>query len=95
MQAQSNGRYQSCLHRTVVNNAVDWRSMAFFLCPEMDKMVGTPNKLVNFYHPRVYPDFTMAELLEFTQKHCRVDMETLDSFIDWILTKRGLGSVIN
>ncbi|KAH8507631.1 hypothetical protein H0E87_009979 [Populus deltoides] len=86
--ALSNGRYQSCLHRAVVNRERERKSLVFFVSPKEEKVVRPPQDLVCREGPRKYPDFTWSDLLEFTQKHYRADVATLQSFIQWLLSAK-------
>uniref|UniRef100_A0A0D3G7S7 Fe2OG dioxygenase domain-containing protein n=1 Tax=Oryza barthii TaxID=65489 RepID=A0A0D3G7S7_9ORYZ len=70
--ALTNGRYKSCLHRAVVHREQERRSLAFFLCPREDRV------------RRLYPDFTWADFMRFTQRHYRADTRTLDAFARWL-----------
>ncbi|KAK6922793.1 Isopenicillin N synthase-like, Fe(2+) 2OG dioxygenase domain [Dillenia turbinata] len=87
--ALSNGKYKSCLHRAVVNKQRERRSLVFFVCPKADKAVRPPQDLIcRSEGPRRYPDFTWSDLLEFTQKHYRSDVTTLQCFIQWLLSSK-------
>ncbi|KAG6522912.1 hypothetical protein ZIOFF_020068 [Zingiber officinale] len=80
--ALANGRYKSCLHRAVVHRHGERRSLAFFACPREDKMIRPPKDLAA--GGRLYPDFTWAQFVEFTQRHYRADVRTLHTFTNWL-----------
>ncbi|TYG93247.1 hypothetical protein ES288_A11G095400v1 [Gossypium darwinii] len=84
LQALSNCVYKSCLHRAVVNNERARRSIALFVCTEMNETVTPATALVNVENPRIYPDFKWAAFLEFTQKDYKVNMKTLEAFSNWL-----------
>jgi len=74
----------------VVNSERERKTFAFFLCPKGEKVVKPPEELVNGVKSgeRKYPDFTWSMFLEFTQKHYRADMNTLDEFSIWLKNRR-------
>nr|CAA70329.1 gibberellin 20-oxidase [Marah macrocarpa] len=80
----TNGVYKSCFHRAVVNCKEARKSMAFFLCPAVEKVVRAPEELVEKYPPRKFPDYTWPMLLEMTQKYYRADSNTFNAFTTWI-----------
>ncbi|KAI4317384.1 hypothetical protein L6164_025256 [Bauhinia variegata] len=81
--ALTNGIYKSCLHRALVNEAKERRSLVFFVNPREDKVVRAPEELLANGEERKYPDFKWPDMFEFVQKHYRPDVETLPSFVEW------------
>ncbi|XP_028766030.1 gibberellin 20 oxidase 2 [Neltuma alba] len=83
--ALSNGRYKSCLHRALVHTEKERRSLVYFVSPRDDKTVRPPENLMEEeVEGRKYPDFKWSDLFDFTQKHYRADVATLESFILWL-----------
>jgi isopenicillin N synthase-like dioxygenase len=76
LQALSNGRYKSVWHRAVVNADRPRMSVASFLCPCNDVLIGPAAKLVTEGSPAVYRDYTYAEYYSkfwsrnLDQEHC-------------------------
>ncbi|KAI9114019.1 hypothetical protein K1719_015270 [Acacia pycnantha] len=82
--ALSNGRYKSCMHRALVHTEKERRSLVCFVSPREDKTVRPPENLMEREEEgRKYPDFKWRDLFDFTQKHYRADVATLESFILW------------
>ena len=92
IQALCNGRYKSCLHRAMVNRNLERKTIAFFLSPREDRVVRPPQELFSREEPRKYPDFTWPEFWEFSQKHYRSDVTTIDNFIKWKLSSKPSGT---
>ncbi|KAF8780188.1 hypothetical protein HU200_001853 [Digitaria exilis] len=76
LQALSNGRYRSVWHRAVVNSDMPRMSVASFLCPCNDVLIGPAASLVTEESPAVYRDYTYAEYYtkfwsrNLDQEHC-------------------------
>ncbi|KAL5840023.1 hypothetical protein ACOSQ4_012631 [Xanthoceras sorbifolium] len=81
--ALSNGKYNSCVHRVLVNRERERKSLVFFVSPKDDRVVKPPEDIVSKEEPRKYPDFTWPELFDFTVKYHRADSDTLPSFVRW------------
>ncbi|XWS48709.1 hypothetical protein CRYUN_Cryun13aG0099700 [Craigia yunnanensis] len=64
MQAISNDRYKSVLHRAIVNCKKERISIPTFYCPSPDALIGPATELVDDEHPAVYRSFTYGEYYE-------------------------------
>ncbi|BAF10713.1 flavanone 3-dioxygenase 2-like [Oryza sativa Japonica Group] len=76
LQALSNGRYKSVWHRAVVNSDKARMSVASFLCPCNDVLIGPAQKLITDGSPAVYRNYTYDEYYKkfwsrnLDQEHC-------------------------
>ncbi|KAK9910073.1 hypothetical protein M0R45_034048 [Rubus argutus] len=61
MQALSNDRYKSILHRAVVNSDKERISIPTFYCPSYDAVIEPAPKLVDDDHPAQYRSFSYGE----------------------------------
>ena len=57
----SNDRYQSVLHRAVVNCEKERMSIPTFYCPSPDAVIGPAPQVVDRDHPPHYTNFTYSE----------------------------------
>ncbi|XP_058772284.1 protein DMR6-LIKE OXYGENASE 1-like [Vicia villosa] len=73
IQVLSNGRYKSVLHRVVTNNVSPRFSMAMFLGPYADAMIGPIQELIDEDHPPKYRNYRFSEFLKefFNQEGTR------------------------
>lgn len=69
-----------------MNKSKERVSMVYFLCPGEEKVITPPLKLVSSERQRQFPDFKWSEFLNFTQKHYRVDVATLQNFTKWLIS---------
>nr|GMD02210.1 gibberellin 20 oxidase 1-D-like [Ipomoea batatas] len=76
----SNGRYKSCFAQGSGEQQESRKSLAFFLCPKKDKVVRPPTGTGGLQQIQEYIQISHGPLLEFTPKHYRADMNTLQSF---------------
>ncbi|EES12710.1 hypothetical protein BDA96_06G207100 [Sorghum bicolor] len=61
MQALSNDRYKSVLHRVIVNSESERISVPTFYCPSPDGVIAPADALVDDAHPLAYRPFTYQE----------------------------------
>ncbi|XP_026383289.1 protein DMR6-LIKE OXYGENASE 2-like [Papaver somniferum] len=61
IQAISNDKYKSVLHRAVVNCDKERFSIPTFCCPSKEAVIGPASQLVDDEHPSLYKDFTYTE----------------------------------
>ncbi|CAL5069549.1 unnamed protein product [Urochloa decumbens] len=64
MQALSNDRYKSVLHRVIVNSESERISVPTFYCPSPDAVIAPAEALVDGDHPLAYRPFTYQEYYE-------------------------------
>lgn len=76
LQAVSNGIYKSVWHRAVVNAEKPRLSVASFLCPFDDALIGPAKPLTQDGSKPIYRDYTYAEYYtkfwsrDLDQEHC-------------------------
>ncbi|KAL6320306.1 hypothetical protein AAG906_007003 [Vitis piasezkii] len=76
LQAVSNGKYKSVWHRAIVNAESERLSVASFLCPCNDAVIGPAKPLTEDGSAPIYKNFTYAEYYkkfwgrDLDQEHC-------------------------
>ncbi|EFJ16877.1 hypothetical protein SELMODRAFT_450785 [Selaginella moellendorffii] len=90
-QALCNHRYKSAKHRAVIHATRARHSLVFFINPGLDTVIRPIPELVvkskvDEEQDRERPcvEFNWGQLLEFTQKHYRTDVHTLDAFESYL-----------
>ncbi|URE07237.1 hypothetical protein MUK42_19740 [Musa troglodytarum] len=61
LQALTNGKYNSVLHRAVVNPEKERISVASFLCPSNYAIISPPERLISEGSPAMYRSYTYEE----------------------------------
>lgn len=80
-----NHRYKSAKHRAVVHAYRPRRSIAFFINPGVDEVIRPlPELLGDEPCSQRHMEFRWGQLLEFTQRHYRSDLHTLEAFEDYL-----------
>ncbi|XP_010559023.1 PREDICTED: gibberellin 20 oxidase 5-like [Tarenaya hassleriana] len=67
----SEGKYNSCLHRAVLNKDTVRKSLVFFIFSRKDKLIVPPEELVSG-DSRNYPEFTWSDYQKFVVSKYRL-----------------------
>ncbi|KAL7254079.1 hypothetical protein ACSBR1_008472 [Camellia fascicularis] len=67
MQAWSNGKLRSSVHRVILKRPVNRFSLAFFWCFEDDKVILAPDEVVGEGKLRIYKPFICTDYLKFRE----------------------------
>ncbi|XP_015060097.1 gibberellin 20 oxidase 3-like [Solanum pennellii] len=84
LEAWTNGRLKSVIHRAVVNKEKQRLSIAYFMSPTSNAIIECPPQLIHpIYNPRKYVPFTWAQLrhLLLTTRRVRGKAIALNKFL--------------